>query len=249
MSLHVIKVANAVAHSTFNSADKIVACSSSFVNPQNQPATKATISTDAALSAVKSQLGATPTGKDVGLEYFSTDSGDLVLTHAGETTVDGNGHLVKAFVDASTGKHVGLVDYTTLLASPDESMENVVDPEDKTSSPSGWTTVKGTDNKRPPATILSLTKGNLRNTTTSSKFSAVQWIASSDSKTATLAPTHSSLQTVSETSLTSDALGADNADMTTSGTGADYCATGKRLAARVFVLVSKLIGVDERAWE
>ncbi|KAH7091877.1 hypothetical protein BKA62DRAFT_786869 [Auriculariales sp. MPI-PUGE-AT-0066] len=181
-----IKVANAVAHSTFHNTDKIVACSSSFVTPQNQPATKATISTDAAISA------------DVGLKYLSTDSNDLVLTHVIETTVDGNGHLVKAFVDASTGEHVGLVDYTTQLTlvvsrcssqepvAPEEGMESVVDPEDKTASPSGWTTFKGTNNNATSGNNIIAYKGSLSNTTASSKFSTVQWTASSDPKTAAL---------------------------------------------------------------
>ncbi|KAH7092747.1 hypothetical protein BKA62DRAFT_761164 [Auriculariales sp. MPI-PUGE-AT-0066] len=68
ISFNGIKVATAVAHSTLNSTAKI----SSFVNPQ--AATEAAISTDAAISAVKS--GATRTGKDVGLEYFITELGN-----------------------------------------------------------------------------------------------------------------------------------------------------------------------------
>ncbi|KAH7105119.1 Fungalysin metallopeptidase-domain-containing protein [Auriculariales sp. MPI-PUGE-AT-0066] len=192
--LNGFKVANAVAHSTLNSKGKVVAFSSSFVTPQNKPATKAKISTDAALTAVKSKLGATPTGRDTSLEYFSTDSGDLVLSHVIEARVDGNGHLVEAFIDATTGENVGLIDFTTQLTyhvvplskqSPEEGLEDVVDPEDKTASPSGWTTVKGTDNKATSGNNIIAYKGSKTNTTASSKF-ATEWKANTDPKTTSL---------------------------------------------------------------
>ncbi|KAH7087257.1 Fungalysin metallopeptidase-domain-containing protein [Auriculariales sp. MPI-PUGE-AT-0066] len=87
-------VATAVAHSTLNSTAKIFASSSSFVTPQ--AATEATISTDAAISAVKS--GATRTGKDVGLEYFQhldasgTDNADMT------TPADGSPGKMRMFL-------------------------------------------------------------------------------------------------------------------------------------------------------
>ncbi|KZV80907.1 hypothetical protein EXIGLDRAFT_732102 [Exidia glandulosa HHB12029] len=152
-----IPVVNAVAHSSLNKDGNVVAFSSSFVTgkPNVAPATPS-ISKEDALEAVKTKLGATPTDREIKLEYFASDDGSVILSHVVEAHIDDNGHLVEAFINAHTGELASLLDYTlslTYLAlpiqkqAPTEGIETIVNPEDLTASPNGWTVLNGTDTK------------------------------------------------------------------------------------------------------
>lgn len=150
-----IPVANAVAHSTLNKDGNVVAFSSSFVRPQGKvPGAIPSLSAKEASEIVVSKLAATPTEREVKLEYYANDDGTLSLSHVIEAHIDDNGHLVEAFIDAHSGDVVGMIDFTTSLTyvalpihkqAPTEGIETIVDPEDLVASPDGWTKLNGVD--------------------------------------------------------------------------------------------------------
>lgn len=79
------------------------------------PSPTPSVSKEAAIAAVQSKLGATPTDRELKLEYFAEENGAVTLSHVVEAHIDDNGHLVEAFINAHTGEVAGLIDFTTSL--------------------------------------------------------------------------------------------------------------------------------------
>lgn len=153
---HGIPVANAVANVALNKAGRVVSFGSSFVNSRAPalPTTATLLSEEDAITKAAQLLEGRPESSAAPLEWLARDNGALVLTRTVQLELTGNGHLVEAFVDASTGAVHALNDFTTsltLIVLPiqketiAEGFETLVDPEDPVSSPDGWTTVNGVD--------------------------------------------------------------------------------------------------------
>ncbi|KZW03081.1 putative extracellular elastinolytic metallo proteinase precursor [Exidia glandulosa HHB12029] len=152
---HGIPVSNAVANVALNKAGRVVSFGSSFVKPSAAPPAPAPKLGEAdAIAAAAKQLDGVPEKDEAPLEFLALDDGSVVLTRSVQLELNGNGHLVEAFVDAQTGAVRAMNDFTTSLTmlvlpiqkeTTAEGFETLVNPEDPISSPDGWTTVGGVD--------------------------------------------------------------------------------------------------------
>ncbi|KZV97396.1 putative extracellular elastinolytic metallo proteinase precursor [Exidia glandulosa HHB12029] len=148
-----IPVANMVAHTSLNKDGKVIAFSSNFATKSSFASQKvadpnpSVSSDDAATKAIKF-LQAHHVGQPPALKYLALENGDLALTHVVRLTLDGNGHLVDAFVNAHTKDVEAINDYTVNLAlqviplerqDPSQGVETIQDPADTNASPDGWT--------------------------------------------------------------------------------------------------------------
>ncbi|EJD53231.1 hypothetical protein AURDEDRAFT_110932 [Auricularia subglabra TFB-10046 SS5] len=147
-----IPVANAVANVALNKAGSVVSFGSSFTKPSKVASPFPKISAAEASSKAEEFLDGKRNEIAPSLEYYALDSGNLALTHVVQVELNGNGHLVEAFVDAATGEVHGINDFTSHLTlrvipndklNPNDGFETVVDPEDTIASPQGWNTVGG----------------------------------------------------------------------------------------------------------
>ncbi|EJD41729.1 metalloprotease [Auricularia subglabra TFB-10046 SS5] len=110
-----IPVANMVAHTSLNKDGKVVAFSSNFAKPSKiADPTPSFATDDAARKAIKF-LKAHHVGEKPTLKYLALEDGALALTHVVRLTLDDDGHLVDAFVDAHNGDLHAITDYTVNL--------------------------------------------------------------------------------------------------------------------------------------
>ncbi|EJD33999.1 hypothetical protein AURDEDRAFT_109334 [Auricularia subglabra TFB-10046 SS5] len=104
-----------VAHTPLNKDGKVVAFSSNFAKPSKiADPTPSFATDDAARKAIKF-LKAHHVGEKPTLKYLALEDGALALTHVVRLTLDDDGHLVDAFVDAHNGDLHAITDYTVNL--------------------------------------------------------------------------------------------------------------------------------------
>lgn len=104
-----------VAHTSLNAAGKVVAFSSNFAAPQKVADPTPKLTADEAAGKAIKLLAAHHVGQAPALKYLALENGDLALAHVVRLTLDGNGHLVDAFVDAHSGDVHAVTDYTVNL--------------------------------------------------------------------------------------------------------------------------------------
>lgn len=169
-----IPIANTHASISIDPAGNIVSSSSTFVQLDYNSVPSATprVSAADAVRSASAALNGQPIGKDPELRYLAVDDSKVALTHAVRMWLDDSGEFVDAYVDASSGEVVGVVEYTshaTVCVSSgalnnttpcsryllqmrvvpfgqtdvSKGRELIVNPEDKLGSPYGWTSVDG----------------------------------------------------------------------------------------------------------
>lgn len=144
-----IPVANMAAHASLNAQGKVVAFSSNFASAQNVADPHPSVSVDDAVTEASKFLSGRRTSAQPSLRYLALENGDLALSHVVRLTLDDNGHLVDAYVNAHSREVQAVTDYTVNLAmrvvplerqDPSKGLELITDPEDREASPDGWVT-------------------------------------------------------------------------------------------------------------
>lgn len=143
-----IPLANGVGNVAFN-GDKVVSFGSSFVDTNSSTIAPAepTITWKSVLPQIEDSLGGKFNGQNATLEYLIQPDGSVALTHVVQIQNEQTSEWFEAFVDAHSGKLISVTDfvsdasYTVLPTTKqtfEEGIETLVDPEDLSSSPSGW---------------------------------------------------------------------------------------------------------------
>jgi extracellular elastinolytic metalloproteinase len=149
--LNKIPVVNAVANVAINNADKVVSYGASFVKPKSVASATPKITSEAAIAAAESTLAATRVVDAPApvTRYFITDADHAVLTWVVHVETADLQHYYQAYVDAATGKVVSVSDFVAQLTyhalpiqkqAPTEGFEDIVNPEESSASPNGWST-------------------------------------------------------------------------------------------------------------
>ncbi|KAK0505570.1 Fungalysin metallopeptidase-domain-containing protein [Armillaria luteobubalina] len=143
-----VPFANAVANAAFKNG-KAIAFGSSFVDTSNiAPSTPSIALESSLISKVEDTLLGTHNGV-TSLEYLAQPDGTVALTHVIQVQNDDTNAWYEAFVDAHSGEILSVTDfvaeatYTVVPITEDavtEGEETLIDPEDPTSSSSGWVT-------------------------------------------------------------------------------------------------------------
>ena len=147
---------NAVANVAINNADKVVSYGASFVKPRSIASATPKITSEAAIAAAEDALSATRVADAPApvVQYFITDADHAVLTWVVHVETADLQHYYEAYVDAATGKVVSISDLVAQATyralpiqkqAPTEGIETIVNTEDSTASPSGWTLGSATE--------------------------------------------------------------------------------------------------------
>ncbi|KAF7311394.1 Extracellular metalloproteinase mep [Mycena kentingensis (nom. inval.)] len=149
-----IPVANAVSNVAFNADDLVVAVGSSFVKPTSVADSTPSVSLDDAKATAEAALDASFLDEvEPTLEFLIQPDGSAALVHVFQVRNDEKALWYNAFVDAHTNTLLSVTDYVakaTFRVLPitkellTEGFQTVVNPEDTTASPFGWTSTDGT---------------------------------------------------------------------------------------------------------
>ncbi|KAF8156604.1 Fungalysin metallopeptidase-domain-containing protein [Crassisporium funariophilum] len=144
-----IPFANAVANVAFNNNNKVVSFGSSFVKPTSIASSTPSITVDAAISSAEAVLNGKFNDHPPTLEFVIKQDNTAVLTHVVQIQNDDTGAWVEAFIDAHSGELVTVTDFVAKASYRvlpfqkeilTQGFEVLTDPQDTTSSPSGWHT-------------------------------------------------------------------------------------------------------------
>ncbi|KAI8912543.1 Fungalysin metallopeptidase-domain-containing protein [Gorgonomyces haynaldii] len=151
------KFLNGVAVSNHNAAvhfkdGQVVSLSASFGGNNLKAPTvvdKVTVSLDKAVQIAKSQFKADKDEHPATIEYIELPNNVITKAHVFQVRDDANAVFKQISVDAATGQVVRVVDYVNYATyraikfpnfKPTDGFSDVVNPEDATASPNGWTT-------------------------------------------------------------------------------------------------------------
>ncbi|KAG8688482.1 hypothetical protein FRC11_005376 [Ceratobasidium sp. 423] len=141
-----IPVANAVANVALK-GERVVSYGASFVKPKTVASTTPKLSKEDAIAKAEAALGGKYNNWPTSLEYFATDSDQVVLTHVVQVQNDGADEWYAAYIDANSGEVVNVVSFVAEASyrvvpfgsqNPNDGFRTVTDPHDTIASPNGW---------------------------------------------------------------------------------------------------------------
>ncbi|KAG8688056.1 hypothetical protein FRC08_011642 [Ceratobasidium sp. 394] len=141
-----VALANAVANVALKN-DKVVSFGASFIKPKSVSSTQPKLSAADAITKAEKVIGGKYNKWPTTLEYFAKDSDHVVLTHVVQIRNEKTSEWYEAFVDATTGEIVNVIDFSSDasyravpfgIQNPEKGYSVQIDPADKTASPDGW---------------------------------------------------------------------------------------------------------------